>query len=58
MFTDRPRTPVAPVVSDLWAHGGVGQPLSLTPVDSSAPRQPLDLFSDGAADARKLFGGT
>ncbi len=58
MFTDRRRAGVSPVVSNLWMRGNAGQPLSLTPDTGPQPAQPLDLFTDGTADVRKLFGGT
>jgi len=64
MFTDRRHLGVAPVVGNLWAPGSA----AATPVAATgsaatdtaapvAPAQPLDLFTDGKANVRKLFGG-
>jgi hypothetical protein len=47
MFSDRERTALAPTVNSLWA----------TPKgEGGASAQALDLFTDGRADIRRLFG--
>ncbi|HVZ50946.1 MAG TPA: lytic transglycosylase domain-containing protein, partial [Pseudolabrys sp.] len=54
MFSDRTRTAVASTVSSLWStpkNGGANAP-------TSASAQPLNLFSDGGTDIRKLFGNS
>lgn len=47
MFSDRERTALAPTVNSLW-----GTPKG----EGGASAQALDLFTDGRADIRKLFG--
>ena len=46
MFSDRGGAPVAPVVNSLWGTGKT----------AAASGRGLDLFSDGAANVRGLFG--
>lgn len=53
MFTDRVRTALAPTVNNLWA-----MPKNAPPSGPGAPTAPLDLFSDGRGDVRKLFGNS
>lgn len=61
MFTDRRRLGVAPVVGNLWAPGSAAaNPAAATETaapSTPAPVQPLDLFTDGKANVRKIFGG-
>jgi hypothetical protein len=50
MFTDRARAAVTRTVSSLWA--------SDKSATAAQPARPLDLFTDSATDARKLFRGS
>jgi hypothetical protein len=52
MFTDRVRTALAPAVNSLW-----GAPKTAAGA-KTAQVQSLDLFTDGRADIRKLFGNS
>jgi hypothetical protein len=52
MFTDRTGQAIAPVVNSLW--GGSGGGTSPSPVSGRG----LDLFTDGKADIRGLFGNS
>lgn len=51
MFTDRARHAVAQTVSSLWAPAKGETPAA------PPPARPLDLFTDGQTNSRKLFGG-
>jgi hypothetical protein len=55
IFSDRGQAPIAPAVTSLWARNNQANG-NTSP--SNEPGRGLNLFTDGRADARKLFGNS
>ncbi len=58
MFTDRAQTPLTQTVSSLWAPTKSAGPATTETPAATVPVRPLDLFTDGAANVRKIFGNS